>query len=151
MFPTTVQSDAQFTPPARHKTVLSVSCQAVWIESPPDRCDLCRSASGGRTGSACASGLVGRSGRLSSHRHTRHDKIVLSAMSAVPVWIGRLLWTCSETSNFPSATVLSYRQCNSHRRSGRDAAKTVVSCLAWRCEFALRYTSRDSSGSGTTK
>ena len=37
------------------KTVLSVSCQAVWIESarPPDKCVLRRSASGGRIGSAC--------------------------------------------------------------------------------------------------
>ena len=79
---------AQFTPPVRHdKTVLSVSCQAVSIESarPPDKCVLRRSASGGRTGSACAArhtptlnAVVGWSGRLTSHRHTRHDKTVLS-------------------------------------------------------------------------
>jgi len=48
---------AQFTPPARHdETVLCVSCQTVWIESAQstDKCVLRRSASGGRTGSACA-------------------------------------------------------------------------------------------------
>ena len=47
---------------------------------------------------------------------------------------------CSErvrTSNFLSATVLSCRESNSHRRSGRDTDKTVLSCLAWRCELAL--------------
>ena len=45
--------------------------------SRPDKCVLRQSASGGRTGSACAArhtptlnALVGRSGRLSLHRHT---------------------------------------------------------------------------------
>ena len=36
-----------------------------------------------------------------------------------------------------SSTVLCCRKCNSHRRSGRDTDKTVLSCLAWRCELAL--------------
>jgi len=43
-----------------------------------------------------------------------------------------------QTSNFLSATVLSCRESNSNRRSGRDTDKTVLSCLAWRCELALR-------------
>jgi len=38
--------------------------------------------------------------------------------------------------NFPSATVLSCRESNSHRRSGRDTDKTVLSCLVWPCELA---------------
>ena len=106
-----------------------------------------RSASGGRTGSACAArhtptlnALVGRSGRLSSHRHTRHDKTLLSASCLV---CRCELDDCSErvqTSNFLSATVLSCRKSNSHRRSGRDTDKTVLSCLAWRCELALSIT-----------
>jgi len=48
---------------------------------------------------------------------------------------------CSErvqTSNFLSATASSCRESNSHRRSGRDTLKTVLSCLAWRCEWALK-------------
>jgi len=48
--------------------------------------------------------------------------------------------TCSErvqTSNFLSATVSSCRESNSHRRNGRYTDKTVLSCLAWRCESAL--------------
>jgi len=69
---------AQFTPPARHQKTL------------PDTCVLRRSASGGRTGSAYAARhtpslyiLVERSGRLSSHRHNRHDKTVLSVSCLV--------------------------------------------------------------------
>jgi len=84
--------------------------------------------------------LVGRSGRLSSHRHTRHDKTLLSASCLV---CRCELDDCSEsvqTSNFLSATVLSCRKSNSHRRSGRDTDKTVLSCLAWRCELALSIT-----------
>jgi len=41
-----------------------------------------------------------------------------------------------QTSNFLSATVLSYRQSSSHRGSELDTDKTVLSCLAWRCELA---------------
>jgi len=120
--------------------VLSVSCQAVWIESarPPDKCVLHRSASDGRTDSACAArhtptlnALVRWSGRLSSHLHTRHDKMILS--------VSCLVCRCElddrservRTSNFLSATVLSCPETNSHRRSGRDADKTVLLCLAW--------------------
>ena len=59
--------------------------------------------------------LVGRSGRLSSHRHTRHDKTVLS--------VSCLMCRCElddccervQTSNFLSATVLSCRESSSHR------------------------------------
>ena len=46
---------------------------------------------------------------------------------------------CVQTWNyFLSATVLSCRESNSHRRSGRDTDKTILSCLAWRCELAVR-------------
>jgi len=34
-------------------------------------------------------------------------------------------------------TVLSCRESSSHRRSGRDTDKIVLSCLVWRCELAL--------------
>jgi len=77
------------------------------------------------------------SGRLNSHRHTRHDKTVLS----VPCLMCRCeLYDCSkrvQTSNFLSATVLNCPESNSHRRSVRDTDKTVLSCLAWRCELAV--------------
>ena len=66
-----------------------------------------------------------------SHRHTRHDKMILS--------VSCLVCRCElddrservRTSNFLSATVLSCPETNSHRRSGRDADKTVLLCLAW--------------------
>ena len=64
----------------------------------------------------------------------RHDKTVLSVSRLV---FRRELDDCSErvhTSNFLSATVLSCRESNSHRQSETD--KTVLSCLAWRCELA---------------
>ena len=76
--------------------------------------------------------LVGRSGRLSAHHHTRDDKTVLFASCLV---YQCELIDCGErvqTSYFLSATVLSCRESNSHRRSGRDLDKTVLSCLAWR-------------------
>jgi len=58
-----------------------------------------------------------------------------------------LAWRCEldncywrvSTSHFLSATVLSCRESNSHRRSGRATDKTVLSCLAWQCELALRF------------
>jgi len=122
-----------------------VSCLVRRCElSRSDKCVLRRSASGGRTGSACAArhtptlnALVGRSGRLGSHRHTRHDKTVLS-LSCRVCRCG--LDDCCErvqTSDFLLATVLSCRESVSHRRSERDADKTVLSCLSWRCELAL--------------
>ena len=89
--------------------------------------------------------LVGRSRRLNSHRHTRHDRTVLFASCLV---CRCELDDCSErvqTWNFQSATVLSCRESNSHRRSGRDTDKTVLSCLAWRCEFALSFSYRQVS------
>jgi len=46
-------------------------------------------------------------------------------------------YATAQTSNFPSATVSSCRESNSHRRSGRNTDKTVLSCLPWRCELAL--------------
>jgi len=64
------------------KTRLSCLCRV--------KCVLRRSASGGRNGSACAArhsptlnALVGQSGRLNSHRHTKHDKTVLSMLCLV--------------------------------------------------------------------
>jgi len=86
--------------------------------------------------------LVWLSGRLNSHRHTRHDKAVLS--------VSCLAWRCEldncpervQTSDFLSATVLSCRESNSHRRGGRDTYKTVLSCLACRCEFAFSPVAR---------
>ena len=44
---------------------------------------------------------------------------------------------------FCRATGLSRRESNSHCRSGSDTDKTVLSCLAWRCELALRATAVD--------
>ena len=84
--------------------------------------------------------LVGRSSRLSSHRHTRRDKTVLSASCLM---CRCELDDCSErvqTSNFLSATVLSYWESNSHRRGRHHTDGTVLSCLAWRCELALSLT-----------
>ena len=73
----------QFTPAhrTRHRQDGLLSGVAVWIESarPLDNYVLRRSASSGRTGRACAArhtptqnALVRRSGRLNSHRLTRH-------------------------------------------------------------------------------
>jgi len=59
------------------------------------------------------------------------------------------LGDCSErvqTSNFLSATVLSWES-NSHRRSGRDTDKTVLSCLAWRRELTLTLSSKSVTNS----
>ena len=67
----------------------------------------------------------------------RQDKTVLS-VSCLVCWCE--LDDCFEraqTSNFRSATVLSCRESNSHRRSGRDTDKTVLSYLGWRCELAF--------------
>jgi len=47
---------------------------------------------------------------------------------------------CSERvqiSNFPSATVFSSRESNSHHRRRRDEDATVLYCLAWRCELGI--------------
>jgi len=84
--------------------------------------------------------LVWLSGRLSSHRrHTRYDKTVLS----VSFLVCRCeLDDCSErvqTSNFLSATVLSCRESSSHRQSGHDTDKTVLSCLEWWSELAFTF------------
>jgi len=58
--------------------------------SRPDKCVLCRSASGGRTAPPdtdhTQNAPVWRSSRLSSHRRTRHDKTVLS--------VSCLVWRC---------------------------------------------------------
>ena len=84
-------------------------------------------ATAGRTPTQSA--LVGRSGRLSSHRHTRHDKTVLSMPCLV---CRRESDDCCErvqTSSFLSATVASRRGSNSHRRGRHDADRAVLSCV----------------------
>jgi len=58
------------------------------------------------------------------------------------VWRCGVNWTIAlnvlmQTSDFLSATVFSCRESNSQRRRGRDTDKTVLSCLAWRCELAV--------------
>jgi len=76
-------------------------------------------------------------GRLSSHRHTRYDKTVVS--------VSCLAWRCELdncywrvlTSNFLSATVLSCRESSSHRRGRQDADRTVLSGLVWQCELGI--------------
>jgi len=46
------------------------------------------------------------------------------------------------TWNYLSPTVSSRRESSSHRRSGRDTDKTVLSRPAWRCELAFTYTTQ---------
>ena len=68
----------------------------------------------------------------------RPDKTVLS-VSCLAWWCK--LDDCSErvqTLYFLSATVLSCRESNSHRRIGRDTKKTVLSRLTWRCELGIK-------------
>jgi len=76
----------------------------------------------------------------------RHDKTVLS----VSLLVCRCeLDDCCEraqTLYFLSATVLSCREYNSHRRNGRDTDNTILltslsrSRVEWRCELALTLT-----------
>ena len=63
-----------------------------------------------------------------------HDETVLSASC--------LAWQCELDNCYTneSATVLSCPESNSHRQSGRDTDKTVLSRLTWRCELALTLT-----------
>jgi len=53
------------------------------------------------------------------------------------VWRDSVNWTIATNE---SATVLSCPESNSHRQSGRDTDKTVLSRLTWRCELALTLT-----------
>ena len=46
----------------------------------------------------------------------------------------------------PTLDGLSCRKSNSHLRSGRDTDKTVLSCLAWRCELPLRRSRNNPAG-----
>jgi len=117
-------------------TVLFVWCGGVnrvgSVARPPDKCILRWSACAARH-TPTLNALVGGSGRLNSHRHNKHDKTVLSVSCLVTLACRCELDDCSErvqTSNFLSATVLSCRKFNSHRRSGRVTDKTVLSCLA---------------------
>jgi len=76
--------------------------------------------------------------------HTPHQTRQNSPVCDV-YWRGGVNWTTAINvftlqNNFLSATVLSCRESNSHCRSGRDTDKTVLSCLAWRCELALTHT-----------
>ena len=67
------------------------------------------------------------------------------------VWRGAVNWTIATNvfrfQFFLSATVLSCRESNWDRWSGRDTDKTVVSCLAWRCEWAVRPSNEPLLGS----
>jgi len=79
------------------------------------------------------------SGRLNSHRHTRHDKTVLS--------VSCLAWRCElnncyqrvQTSHFLSATVFSCRESNSHYRGRHDADRIVLLGLARWCELGISF------------
>jgi len=71
-----------------------------------------------------------------SHRYTRHDKTVLSVSCPARRFDLDYCCTCSGFKFSQSATVLSCRESSSHRRSGRDTDKTVLSCPAWQCESA---------------
>ena len=70
-------------------------------------------------------------------RQTRQNSPVC-VVSGVPVWIGRLLWTRSHFK-FSVGDSLELSEISSHHRRGRDTDKTVLSCLAWRCEFAFTH------------
>jgi len=74
--------------PTRRCCLCRVRCGGANL--PPEKYILCRRASGGLTAppdtlrhTPTLNALVGRSGRLSSHRHTRHDKTVLSVSCPV--------------------------------------------------------------------
>jgi len=110
------------------------------VNSPLDKCVLRRSASGGRT---VPPDTLRRTAYLSG---CRADSIHTATPDTTKQSCLCRFWCelddCSErvqTSNFLSATVLSCRESNSHRQSGRDTDKTVLSCLAWRCELASTF------------
>ena len=70
--------------------------------------------------------------RLMPNLHRPPDTTRQSCLSSClcRVWCAGVNWTIAvQTSNFLSATVWSCREFNSHRRSGRDTDKTVLSCL----------------------
>ena len=49
-----------------------------------------------------------------------------------------MLLTCSDFKfSVGDSLLVSCRESNAHRQSVRDTDKTVLSCLAWRCELAL--------------
>ena len=121
------------------------SCLVCCQLSRPDKCVLRRSATGGHSGSACTTRhtptlntIVRPVCLLNSHRHNRHDKTIVSVSCRARRCE---LDNCSErvqTSNFLSATVLSCGESNSHHQNERNTDKTVLSCLVWQCELALR-------------
>ena len=113
---------------------------------PPEKCVLRRSASGGRTGSACAArhtptlnALVGRSGRL--NYTATPDTTRRSCLCRV--WYAGVNWTIA--LNVFRLQIFCGRQSRvvgnpihaTEARSGRDTYKTVLSCLACRCECRL--------------
>ena len=69
-------------------------------------------------------------------RQTRQNSPVC-VVSCATVWIEQLPQRV-QTSHLLSATVLSGRESDSHRRSGHDTDKTVLSRLARRSELAFR-------------
>ena len=99
-----------------------------------------RCSARGAGGDACRGGAVGGGG----------DKTVLSVSCPVcRCELNRLFWTCSDFVFFRRRqSPVVGKESNSHCRSGRDADRTVLSGLVWRCEFsfssAVGYCDRDS-------
>jgi len=91
------------------------------VSWPPDKCVLRRSASGGLTHSDTE--------RTATPDTTKQFCLCRvwrgGVNSAIAIDVSTLQMFCRR--------VLSCRECNSHRRSGRDTDKTVLSCTTWRC------------------
>jgi len=68
--------------------------------------------------------------------HQTRQNSPVCVVSGEAVWFGLLLYVFRLQIFSQSATVLSCRESSSHRRSGRDTDKTVLSCPAWQCESA---------------
>jgi len=151
------ETNSQFTPPVtRHdKTVLSVLCQAVWIES---RDRLEKSADHPRRVAFSLSyatvhrvftflrgvqrrcvWVVGRLGVAACLACVAAAAVDRQARQSCRLWCPGVNWTIAV--NVFGLQIFSRRQSwqsSSQRRSGSDTDKTVLSCLAWRCELALR-------------
>jgi len=134
---------------ARHdKTVLSVSCQVRWCElSRPDR-QTSTFCVGVRPAVAPAVPAPPDTPRDGTHLSGgRVDSIHIATSDTTVQSVSCLMYRyelddCSErvqTSNFLSATALSCRESNSHRRGRHDTDRTVLSGLAWRCELGISY------------
>ena len=76
---------------------------------------------------------------------SRHSTLItINLPVSVAEWLARLtavwedLWTCSDFKCSVGDS-LELSGSSSQRRSGRDTDKTVLSCLACRCELALSH------------